>query len=258
MRQVKLIITFLCFLSAFVFLAIVSGQTQNHDFGLTATSFIQTATATFPIVTLSNEQKQTIPETQTVLNQTADAAATNFYANRTEYAQAVAEGTDPYPLTATAEGTIYAPFSLTATVLIAQATLGVLPTSLPCTHYAWTQLALFYSETDDETWLDNPYIASNTYFFCLEEDGLLFSHELIISSTHSLGDEDFYIILEDAIRRLADYPPFQPDLSDRIYFLLANNSYQSFASFDYSEAIATYESGLRGTELAEALGVHAP
>jgi hypothetical protein len=163
-------------------------------------------------------------------------------------------------------------FAATATSLVANATANANRTPTPFltntsrAYTDWPVTRFAYREGIMENWLKNPDILEvnrpwDVYCtYCQIRS--TYSHEIIIYKHDEVLDEEtLYIILEDAVSRLPTYPPFNPEIYETI--IVENmettpNDFGDYGAFTYTNAIAAYESGLRGADLAEALGVSVP
>lgn len=88
-----------------------------------------------------------------------------------------------------------------------------------------------------------------------------FEHYIYIWTDSSTPTTTYIIILEEAIGTLSEYPPEDDNAGDNVQFIIQmpmNGKIFNGGHFTYEEAIAAYESGLRGEDLLDALGIILP
>lgn len=197
-------------------------------FALTATSIIQTATAMAqPTELIASPDDFEMTATSIVTTATANAEPSEPFL--------------PYPHTATA-------FAQTeAAIAIASPT--------PCQGFDWT---FTYFAAEVSYGIDAHEI---TRHYCTETEFTLYAFEISIMDWEgSLSNEEFYMLFESSVGTPVvfpeDFPIRKPDISELI--LVTNfNTMQSW-EFTFTDASNAWEEGLRGQELAEALGVELP
>jgi hypothetical protein len=221
-----------------------------------------------------------IRQTQAAALETMTVISVNYQSTQISKTETATAITPFYPLTQaayqtqgaegakTAEALGIDIFSLTATSLVATATANANITHIPITltpsiSIQWPVISFFYEESLEGDWQHNPRIEEVRRIRVLCDACLIQlwpSHQINIQAFDAtLKSEDLYLILEDVLSRLPDYPPFNPDIYQTIDILnhdLMGATY--YEAFSYSEALAAYELGLNGADLAEALGIAAP
>jgi hypothetical protein len=195
--------------------------------------------------TLSNDE---IRQTQVTIVETATAIVP--YIPMTQAAQMASSTSDIATQNALATlGIDY--YGLTATPLVAtfNAYASVSPT--PCEGFDWTYVYFNFGDVRDSG------ISEQTTRYCFGDDEILYSHVITLFYTgRRLNQEQVNSILEYIVSELPSYPPKHPKISEAIE--MTNLVGEGIWTFSYSDALAAYESGLRGADLAEALGVAAP
>jgi hypothetical protein len=150
-------------------------------------------------------------------------------------------------------------FALTATSLVGTATARqMIIASTPCATPAQGRYEFYYQQMRDEVISIDILVMGAS---CIYQSPIPLSHLIVISTDSELREESLYSVLDSALRDLSSYPPPYPEFSETIAIVSRDiNSFAliAYGTFTYTEALAAYESGLRGADLAEALGVHAP
>jgi hypothetical protein len=140
-------------------------------------------------------------------------------------------------------------FALTATSIVATATAVADPNCRVSIGY----YIFNYSYENGADWEGNPaiqdYQAMETCAYALP----FWSHSISISSLDFPRNESIALVIEDLISRLPDYPPKNENILILVNINFANFGPLPFGRFSYQQAIAAYESGLRGQALLEAL-----
>jgi hypothetical protein len=156
---------------------------------------------------------------------------------------------------------LYTPdaFALTATSLVTTATAReMILASTPCATPEQGRYEFYHQQMRDHVISIDILVMGAS---CIYQSPMLLSHLFVISIDSELREESLYFVLDSALGNLSSYPPPYPEFSETIAIVsrdINNFELTVYGTFTYTDAIAAYESSLRGADLAEALGVHAP
>jgi hypothetical protein len=152
-------------------------------------------------------------------------------------------------------------FVLTAISLIETATATAGGISENCHREIFVSTAISYIFDGTSTNFRDPLVTSAANETPICGASLPPNYAIIIEQVDVQANPDdiVFLVLEDAVSRLPDYPPLdESNQNIEIRVCFTTGQCISYNGFSYSDALAAYESGLRGADLAEALGVRMP